>query len=289
MRSVLSIAILTLVVGCGGPAPDRVASGPPERVVLFGPNLTQTALRLGHADRIAGITDFCPWTVAGEEPPRVGGAIDPDLEAIARLRPDLLVVQGRSEILRSFAGAQGLRLADVRMDDDVASILRGIVTVDSLLTGGSTTRGRALVDTLSMALDALGAVDAPRRTVLLVVSRDPDAVRNVLTAGVGTFLDDLLARLGAVNWATGRGRGYFDVSLEALVADPPDVVLEIASAGAPEDPSRWRAPWIDRLGPEVRVVRLDRRDALVPGPGIVRTARAMAVLLHEDRPGGDPR
>lgn len=282
-------ALLALALGCAPGTSHEAPTGPPERVILFGPNLTQTAVRLGHAERLVAITDYCPWPARLDEPPRVGGAIDPDLEAIAQLQPDLLVVQGRSSILRSFADAQHLRLASVKMDDDVASILRGIVTVDSLLTGGDTTAGRALADTLKAALDAL-AVDRPDPpTVLLVVSRDPDTVRNVLTAGAGTFLDDLVTRVGARGWAASRGRGYFDVSLEMLVAEPPDVVLEIASAGSSDDPARWRAPWIERLGADVRVVRLVDDDALVPGPGIVRTARAMAEALRVEPPGGDPR
>lgn len=283
------LAVLALALGCAPGTPHDVPSGPPQRVILFGPNLTQTAVRLGHAERLVGITDYCPWPARLEEPPRVGGAIDPDLEAIARLQPDLLVVQGESSILRSFADSQGLRLASVKMDDDVASILRGIVAVDSLLSGGDAAGGRALADTLRGALDALAVERTDRPSVLLVVSRDPDAVRNVLTAGEGTFLDDLVNRIGARGWAASRGRGYFDVSLEALVASPPDVVLEIASAGSSDDPARWRQPWIDRLGEGVRVARLVDDHALVPGPGIVRTARAMATVLRDRAPDGDPR
>jgi len=274
----LLLAPLLLLVACGG-SPDRGAprSGVPERVVLFGPNLTQTALRLGHADRIAAITDYCHWTHPSAEPPRIGGALDPDLETIARIDPDLLVLQGRSERLRSFAADQGFAVADVEMDDDVSSILRGVVAIDSLLGGGEAVRGRALVDTLRAELAALrGPRSTGGPTVLPVVSRDPDTVRSVLTAGDGTFLHELLLHVGARAWTEGRGRGYFDVSLEELVADPPDLVLEIAAAGAPTDPRRWREPWFELLGDGVVVRRLETPTALIPGPGIVRTARALA-------------
>jgi iron complex transport system substrate-binding protein len=282
---------LPLVVACGGvPEADEAGSAAPARAVLFGPNLTQTALRLGHADRVAAITDYCHWTHPSSEPPRVGGALDPDLETIARIEPDLLVLQGRSETLRSFAEAQGFGVADVKMDDDVASILRGVVALDSLLTGGDPARGRALVDTLRAELAGLRRpvrADAP--SVLPVVSRDPDTVRSVLTAGAGTFLHELLLHVGGRPWSEGRGRGYFDVSLEELVADPPDLVLEIAAAGAPTDAARWRDPWFDLLGEDVRVRRLDTPDALIPGPGIVRTARALLRAITGVDPDGGHR
>lgn len=280
---------LLIVAGCGGHASDPAPDVPPSRVILFGPNLTQTAVRLGQADRVVAITDYCRWPDALEEPPRVGGMIDPDLESIAQSQPDLLVLQGRSEVLRSFATAQGIRLADVKMDDDVESILRGIVRVDSLLTG-TTTRGEALVDTLRRELEALRLpVQDDPPSILLVISRDPDTVRNLLTAGAGTFMDDLLRRLGTHGWAADRGRGYFDVSLEELVAHPPDVILEIASAGASDDPAKWREPWVELLGPDVEVVRLVQRDALVPGPGIVTTARELSRSLRQALPLEDPR
>lgn len=290
MRVLSLLVLVVLLVGCGGKTDVTASSPVPSRAILFGPNLTQTALRLGYAERVVAITDYCAWTVDTDEPPRVGGMIDPDLETIARLQPDLMVLQGRSATLRNFADAQGFRVADVKMDDDVASILRGIVAVDSLLAGGDATRGRALADTISTALEALRrppAADAP--TVLLVISRDPDAVRHLMTSGAGTFLDDLLGRLGVGRWAHERGRGYFDVSLEELVAHPPDVVLEIASAGASEDPRRWREPWVDLLGPDVAILRLTQPGALVPGPDIVDTARELSRLLDQMLPLEDPR
>jgi iron complex transport system substrate-binding protein len=282
---------LLLVVACGGaPEAHDARAVAPERAILFGPNLTQAALRLGHADRIAAITDYCHWTHPSPEPPRIGGALDPDLETIARIEPDLLVLQGRSETLRSFAEAQGFAVADVKMDDDVESILRGVVVVDSLLAGGDPVRGRALADTLRAELSRLRrplSADAP--TVLPVISRDPDRVRSVLTAGAGTFVHELLLHVGARAWAQGRGRGYFDVSLEELVARPPDLVLEIAAAGAPTEAERWRDPWVDLLGDGVTVRRLDTPDALIPGPGIVRTARALLRSTTGVEPDGGRR
>lgn len=290
MRRPLLIFVVLFVAACSGPAEEPVPGNVPERVILFGPNLTQTAVRLGHADKIVAITDYCRWTASADEPPRVGGMIDPDLEQIAALDPDLLVLQGRSEVLRSFASGQGIAVADVKMDDGVDSILRGIVRIDSLLAGAQSTRGASLADSIAGRLDDLRReMPAEPPSILLVISRDPDTVRNLMTAGEGTFMDDLLRRMGARGWSAARGRGYFDVSLEELVAHPPDVILEIESAGASADPARWRAPWIDLLGDDVAVVRLADPDALVPGPGIVDTAHELARLLRATTAGGDPR
>ena len=272
-------AVAVTIAGCAEGGRDTTLERAPERVILFGPNLSATAVRLGHAERIVALTDYCDWPAGLGERPRVGGAIDPDLESIAALDPDLLVLQGESATLRSFAAAQGIAVTSVKMDDDVDSILRGIVTVDSLLGDPRAERGHALADTLRAGLDALARDVDVRPEVLLVVSREPGAVRHVLTAGRGTFLDDLLTTVGARNWGHDRGRGYFDVSLESLAQQPPDLVLEIVADPVRSGPG-VAEEWARVVGPGVPVRRLVDPTALVPGPDIVRTARRLDALVH---------
>ena len=263
------------------PTPGEAATAP-RRVVLFGPNLEETAAVLGHGDKLVAVTDYCRWPATLLDRPRVGGALDPDLETLASLRPDLLVLQGESRVLRSFAAAQGLRVASVKMDDDVGSILAGVERLDVLL-GGDGSRGRAVADSLRDELDALAALPAPspRPSTLLVVSRDPDGLGNLLGAGRGTFLDELVTIAGGRSWAGERIEGYATISLEALAADPPTLVVEIVGGGEDPDPAGRRAPW-SRLGPPLPAVRVLAFDgALVPGPRIVETARALRALVEE--------
>ncbi len=262
--------------------------GPPARVVLFAPNLTETACALGYAGRIVGITDYCRWPPEILDRPRVGGAIDPHLERLLGLSPDLLVLQGESPRLREFARAQGMRVASVKMDEGVESILDGIVRIDSLLGGVASSRGRALADSLRGRLDALSRTrDRPPRC-LLVLGRRPDRLAEVFTCGRGTFLHELLERAGARNWAGERAEGYASPSLEALVADPPDVVIEVAAAvegSLGQRQALWRG-----AGLETVVVRqLDGDQVMIPGPRIDRTLAQLVRLLDELESGGRGR
>ena len=62
-----------MTVGCGESGGGTSTPPAPERVILFGPNLSATAVRLGHADRIVALTDYCDWPADLGERPRVGG------------------------------------------------------------------------------------------------------------------------------------------------------------------------------------------------------------------------
>lgn len=267
-----------------GETPAPSAAAVPRRVVLFGPNLNEMAAVLGHAHRLVAITDFCTWPDSILHLPRIGGQLDPDLETLILLQPDLLVIQGESPLLRSFASAQGLVVADLKMDDSIESILAGAVRLDQLM-GGDGTRGRAVAESLRAELDGIAAgraaVDPP--AVLLVLSRDPDGLGNLLTAGEGTFFDELVAIAGGRSWAGLRTRGYATVALEALAEDPPDVVVEFSAGGATTDLDRLRAPWQELLEPDPAVELLEFQGVMVPGPRIVDTARHLRAALERAR------
>lgn len=281
MRNRIACLALGLVLCSCGSAPERASDATlPESVVLFAPSMTEAACALGFADRIVAITDYDRWPPWILDRPRIGGALDPDLERLAMLDPDLLVLQGESEVLRHFAQGAGLRVADVKMDDDVESILRGILRLDDLLGGPRSDRGEVLVARIRGGLDSLAATAGDLRPrVLLALSRNPHALRGVFTAGGGTFLGELLDVAGGTNWAAVHGPGYFEVPLDVLAADPPDLVLEFAPAVEADDAERERV-WSTLPGPPIPVRAISFEGLMIPGPRIVQSAQALARALQ---------
>lgn len=279
MRNV--IILFALLAACG-PSPDRApAHGLPRSVVLFAPSMTEAACALGYGELVVAITDYDRWPPEILDRPRIGGALDPDLERLAVLQPDLLVLQGENERLRQWAESAGQRIADVKMDDELESILGGILRLDDLLGGVESGAGEALTDRIRSGLDSIAAAASPDRPrVLLVLSRAPHQLGGLFTAGSGTFLDDLLEIAGAGNWATAEG--YFEVPLDQVTADPPDLVLEYGDAidATPED--RLRV-WGQLPGEPIPVVGVHFDGLMIPGPRLVDSASALASALAESR------
>jgi iron complex transport system substrate-binding protein len=170
------------------------------------------------------------------------------------------------------------------MDDEIDSILGGIVRLDSLLTGGSDASGRALVATMRAQLDSLESLEGKAPRTLLVLGREPDSLQGLFTAGPGTFLQELLRIAGAEPWIAEGRPGYRMVALEALVADPPQLAIEVG-AGVPGDGAE--KIWRDLGLSDVRVERLDFDGAMIPGPRLVETARRLRQRIHPEPPRDD--
>src|SRR5260221_380398 len=75
------------------------------RIVSLAPNLTETIYALGLQDRLVGDTDYCDFPPEAQQKTKVGGAIKPSLEAIAALRPDLVLVTKNLNRLETFQAA----------------------------------------------------------------------------------------------------------------------------------------------------------------------------------------
>ena len=63
----------------------------PQRVVSLAPSVTETLFALGFGDRVVGVTTYCDYPAAAKRLPKIGGFINPSLEAIAAARPDLVI------------------------------------------------------------------------------------------------------------------------------------------------------------------------------------------------------
>jgi iron complex transport system substrate-binding protein len=278
------VFVVAFVVSACAPSSDRTPDpGLPGTVVLFAPSMTEVACALGFGNRIVAITDYDRWPAEILDRPRIGGALDPDLERLAVLRPDLLVLQGENQRLRQFAGDTGVRIADVKMDDDLRSILDGVLRLDDLLGGPESSAGERLVARIRTGLDSVAAAAAPERPeVLLVLSRSPHALGGIFSAGSETFFHDLLGIAGAENWAASRGTGYFEVPLDVLAADPPDLVLEYGDAIEGDDADRARV-WSSLPGPPIPVRAVHYDGLMIPGARLVESASALARALSEAR------
>jgi iron complex transport system substrate-binding protein len=275
------IILFLLLAGCG-PAPDRTtADGLPRSVVLFAPSMTEAACALGFDELVVAITDYDRWPPRILDRPRIGGALDPDLERLAMLQPDLLVLQGENERLRQWAESSGQRIEDVKMDDDLQSILDGILRLDDLLGGTRSSAGEALTGRIRAGLDSIAA-EAPgeRPRVLLLLSRTPHQLGGLFTAGHGTFLDELLEIAGATNWTVAEG--YFEVPLDQITADPPDLVIEYGDAIEATLEDRQRV-WRQLPGEAIPVAAVHFDGLMIPGPRLVESAAALATVLAEER------
>lgn len=273
----LRVSACLLLAACAR-APTAATESIPARVVAIGPGTEANLYALGLGGRLVGVSDFCIVAEAAGLP-RVGGQTNPNLERIAALAPDLLLVQGRHPRVEEWSASAGVRF-QAFATDSLASWREEVRWLSGRFEVAA--EGERLVESVARALSELPAFDAPRR-VLLVIARRPDQASGILAAGPGTFLSELLIAAGGVNVMPAGVIAYPSVNEETLISLDPQAVLEFRPGGAADDDALaiWR-----RSFPEISAARSGRvgtvlhAEALIPGPRMHEVAREMHALLR---------
>ena len=259
----------------------------PQRIVSLVPSLTETLFAIGAGPEVVGVGSFDTHPREVATRPRVGGLLDPDMERIFALRPDLVVLHASQQ-------------------DQIQQLTRAAIPVFSYTHGG-------LADTLSIirqlgartghtseADRVAGAIEArladlrartggrTRPRVLLVFGREPRSLRNIYASGRFGFLHDMLEAAGGDNVFAEVQRESVQLTSEAILTAAPDVIIELTydDRMTPDNQAAEIAVW-NRL-PAIPAVRNGRVHLLlgnqfvVPGPRLAEATTAIARALHPD-------
>ena len=253
----------------------------PSRVVSLVPAATEMLCAIGAGPRIVAVSSYDREPqVAGL--PRVGALLDPDVERILSLRPDLVVVYGTQyDLVRQLERAGIPRFLYTHGGlQDVFSTLEAL--------GARTGRGEAadrLAARLRGELDAIRVRVAgrPRPRALIVFGRAPGSVRNLFASGGVGFLHDMLVMAGGADVFSDVKRESVQATAETILARAPEVIVELrASDEAPPDLDAWNVfPAIPAVR-DHRVVSLVGSDMVVPGPRVAEATERLARVLHPE-------
>lgn len=264
-----------------GPDPEA-----PRRLVTLAPNLTEIAFALGVGDRVVGVGDYAEWPPEVRELPRLGGLVDPNLERLLALEPDLvMVLPSQAEVVRRLeaVGTEALVLPVETLEDLVAAVLAMGARC------GAGEAARALAGSLRRDLAPRPVAGAPE--TVLVVNRPPGRTEGLLVAGPRTWYHELLDRLGAPNAFGDAPLRYPQVGLEELLARAPGALIELRPEPASDAlRRRLEADWARfpnlPAAADGSVYVIGGDWALSLGPRVPRLYRALeeAVLAAAEGP-----
>lgn len=249
-----------------------------ERIVSLAPNLTEIVFALGLEEKLVGVTSHCDFPAAARAKPQVGDVVNPSLERILELKPD--VVLGTTAGNRRET-VEALERLGVPLYGVEARSVEGIfVSIRDIAELAGTPRaGVKLAEHLEARLAAVeeGTARATRPRVLFAIWMEP-----LVTIGNDTFLNDVLARAGAVSVTADLGESWPRLSVEEVIARDPDyfILPRTHSLQASFERLVQEDPWRRlRAVRENRIVWLD--DAVLrPGPRIVDAIEELARALH---------
>ena len=250
---------------------------PPRRVVSLLPSSTESLCEMQQCERLVGVDRYSNWPASVRQLPKVGGGIDPNIEAIVALRPDVVLLSVSSRVSDRL---EALGVKVVALEPKTHADVRRVLTIIGDLFAVPRAEG---ADRLWRVIDA--AVQAAAQSlppkargarVYFEVSRGPYA------AGQPSFIGETLARLGARNVVPADLGPFPRLSPEYVLRAQPDVIMVSNRSAQP----MTRYPGWDKLA-AIRAGRLcvfgpEHSDVLVrPGPRMAEAARLMAGCLSE--------
>ncbi|HUY19741.1 MAG TPA: helical backbone metal receptor [Candidatus Binataceae bacterium] len=257
-------------------------AAPPARVVSLVPSWTETLFALGVGPRVAGVTRFCVAPASEVAPlAKVGGTKNPDLGAIMRLSPDLVIANAeenrREDIDR--LREHGIPVF-VTYPRTVPGVVESVLRLGSVL--GAEHAAAALTREIVMAVSeieaGLGVWMKLRLRVFCPVWKNP-----WMTFNADTYAHDVLRMLGFRNIFAAAGERYPRVTLQQALEERPDVVL------LPDEPYVFTDDDLREMKEALpaalgrRVLLINGRDLHWYGAHMVRGLRALNQLLARVR------
>jgi iron complex transport system substrate-binding protein len=205
----------------------------PQRIVSLSPAHTEILYALGLGDRIVGVSEYSDYPPEATAKPSVGSYNEPNIETIISMSPDLVLATEEHEEEVKQLESRGITV--VALNPKTINEVLDTITVIGKITGKDneaadlveSLQGR--IDTIAEKTKSLTAEQKPR--VFCIIWHDP-----IWTVGAGTFHDELIRIAGGVNIA-GNLNGYVDMSVEALIAADPQIIIAGVGMGEGEDAS----------------------------------------------------
>lgn len=272
------------LAGGGQPAPAKGAA----RIISLVPAVTEMLYAIGAGERVVAVSSYDTFPPDVKRLPSVGALLDPNVERILSLKPDLVVAYGSQVDLKAQLARAGIGVFDYRHAGlaDVTTTIRALGE-----RTGDAVRARGVAGEIERGLGAIRArvQDRPRPRTLLVFGRERLALRGLYASGGVGFLDDMLDVAGGTNVFAAIRLQAVQASTEQILTRRPDVILEIRATNS-AFPSGDREAELNvwKTLAAVPAVRTNRVHFLfddrivIPGPRVVEGTAAIARTLHPD-------
>ena len=194
-----------------------------QRVISLTPATTEILFSLGLDEEIVGVTTFCNFPSKALSKERVGTFSQPDIEKIIHLKPDIIFATGLEQV-PVVAKLRQLRLKVYVSDpSNIKELFTSIKEIGELTRREK--EALDLIEQMNVAIeqvknkvDLVGRDGRPK--VFIEIWHDP-----LMSAGRGSFVDELISLAGGVNIAHNLPRAYSYFSPEQVIKLNPDCII----------------------------------------------------------------
>ena len=290
------LTVLVFIFGCDH-APTQMQPESKmksiQRIVSLTPSLTEVIYALEVDERLVGVTSFCRYPVEAQSKAKVGGLLNPNIEAILSLNPDLAILTPENQGNRERLIDLGIQV-EVIPHHQLLDIPRSYRTLGKLLKIEG--RAKKLADEFENQLlkfsQSVSQFKRPKVLICVGRSHNDGNLENLFVAGRKTFYHELIEKAGGVNVFPDSEVRYPTISLEGLLRLDPEVIIDlvpdIKSVGRDEESvlSDWMLAESLSAVKNKRVHIFTESYISIPGPRILKLLEDLIEVLHPTRKKG---
>jgi iron complex transport system substrate-binding protein len=259
-------------------------SYPMKRIVSLAPSITEILFDLGLNEEIAGVTDFCDYPEAALNKPRIGGFVNPSIEKIVSLKPDLIIATRDGNRPETIHRLEDLGLSAYVTDPKgFEGVMKTIKDIGELV--GREDESRRIIRNMMIKKEHIVTLtqSLPKPSVFFQVGEAP-----MITVGRETLANDLIRLAGGGSISENERVNYPIYSIETVISKAPEIII-ISSMESKKNYlhlikmwQNWKSiPAVKRKA--IHVVDSNLVDR--PSPRIIEGLQAIVRMIHPEAMG----
>ena len=284
------IIFVVAVIGVNSQSSSKSSSNQSaQRIISLSPSITETLFALGLGDNLVAVTDYCDFPDVVNTLPKVGGFINPNLEAILALQPDLVIMLAKQqrvvEQLQQL-NIQTLPVFNTSLDDIKQTI------ADIGQQPQHQQQANKLLDKINQKITFIAekTKDLARPSVMITMghSLDSEHMKQIFIAGQHDFYNDLITLAGGQNVYQAQQPSVPSLSVEGIMQLNPQIIFDIYPEADDHNSDldqvlrQWHnLKYVDAIKNN-RIHLIEQNYATIPGPRIFLLLDQLARLIHPE-------
>jgi iron complex transport system substrate-binding protein len=251
---------------------------PVQRIVSAAPSITECFFALGLEQYLVGRTDYCTYPPATEGIKSIGEIMEPSLETILLLEPDLVIASAhfKRKIVEALENA-GIKTAVIKEEDSFSGLYRTLETI-AYLTGNPEKSTDLVSDLKTEVKSIINRLNNPQRPRVYYVVGFGNW--GDFTAGGDTFISELIEMAGGENIA--KDVQGWSFNLESLTLRDPDLIICPDEGGMIESLQSSNGYKDLRAVKSGNVFPINRDLIELQGPRLVEGLARLAEIIHPE-------
>ncbi|MDF1589146.1 MAG: helical backbone metal receptor [Gammaproteobacteria bacterium] len=261
----------------------------PQRIISIAPSITESLFALGVGDRVIAVSDYCDYPSQVATLPKVGGFLDPNLEAILALQPDLVILLENQT--RAVEQLKQLNIKTLTVRNETLATIK-----NTLIRIGQQTDHLKQAQKIMTEMDQkiafingkIKGLNRPKVMVTIGHSLAEQQVKTIYISGQHDFYNDLITLAGGQNVYSKSTPKVPSLSLEGLLTLNPDVIIDIFpeaddhNSDLTKVKQQWQSLGYINAIQQNRVHIIEQSYATIPGPRIMLLLDQFAQIIHPE-------